>query len=200
MSEVSVYLVWRGHDRFLSKKSKSKKNTSNIPTLNSSSFQGNMATSTTSSDNVEHVSAVKLALNVDTPQETIEIVCGRALQGYSEVGHCRDTLRLGTAGTLCVPLCTAGILCDWALLGYSAVGHCWDTLWLSTAGILCGWGLRLGTAGILYGWALQGYSSIGHCLLGYSAVGHCRDTLRLGTAGILCSWALQSGSWRARTT
>ena len=77
------------------------------------------------------------------------------------VGHCRDTLRLGTAG----------ILCGWGLRGYSAVGHCWDTLWLD------------------YGWALpgysmvgQGHSSIGHCLLGYSAVRHCRDTVQLGTA------------------
>ena len=97
------------------------------------------ATSTTSSDNVEHVSAVKLALNVDTLRlGTIEILCGRALQGYSAVGHCRDTLRLGTAGILCVPL------------GYSVIGPCWDTL-------------RLGTAGILCGWALQGYSAVGHC-------------------------------------
>ena len=72
------------------------------------------ATSTTSGDNVEHVSAVKLALNVDTLRlGTIEILCGRALQGYSAVGHRRDTLR--------------------ALLGYSVIGHCWDTLQLGTA-------------------------------------------------------------------
>ena len=126
------------------------------------------ATSTTSSDNVEHVSAVRLALNVDTLRlGTIGILCGRALQGYfkgwalqgySAVGHCRDTLRLSTAG----------ILGGWALQGYSAVGHGRDTL-------------QLGTPGIFGGWALQGYS----------AVGHCRDIWRLGTAGILCGWALR---------
>ena len=42
------------------------------------------------------------------------------------VGHCKDTLELGTAGTLC----------SWALQGYFAVGHCEDTLRLGTARIL----------------------------------------------------------------
>ena len=70
----------------------------------------------------------------------ILILCGWALQGYSAVGHCRDTLWLGTAG----------ILGGWALQGYFAVGQCKDTL-------------RLGTAGILCGWALQGYLVVGHC-------------------------------------
>ena len=41
------------------------------------------------------------------------ILCGWALQGYSAVGHCRDTLRLGMAGTLG----------GWALQGYLVVGH-----------------------------------------------------------------------------
>ena len=58
---------------------------------------------------------------------------GWTLQGYSAVGHCRDTWHLGTAG----------------LQGYSLVGHCGDTWWLGTAGILCGS-------------ALQGYLVVGH--------------------------------------
>ena len=143
------------------------------------------------------------------------------------VGHCRDTLQLGTAG----------ILCGWALRGYSVVEHCKDTLQLGSVRILCGWALqgyskvghcrdtlRLGTAGILCGWALQGYSAVGRCrdtlrlgaagrlglgtagilcgwaLQGYSAVGHCRDTWWLGTAGILGGGSLKSASSRARTT
>ena len=61
-------------------------------------------------------------------------------QRYFAVGHCRNTLRLSTAG----------ILGGWALQGYSAAGHCRDTL-------------RLGTAGILCGWALQEYVAIEHC-------------------------------------
>ena len=142
------------------------------------------ATSTTSSDNVEHVSAVNLALNVDTRRlGTIEILCGRALQGYS--GHCWDTLCWALLGYSAEG--TAGILCGWALQGYSAVGHCRDTL-------------RLGTAGILCGWALLGYFVVGHCKDTLRLGTACWDTLRLGTAGILCSWALQSGSGRARTT
>ena len=40
------------------------------------------------------------------------------------VGHCKDTLRLGTAG----------VLGGWALQGYSAVEHYRNTLPLSTAG------------------------------------------------------------------
>ena len=44
---------------------------------------------------------------------TAGILCGWALQGYLVVGHCRDTLRLGTS-----------------------VKHCRDTHWLGTAGIL----------------------------------------------------------------
>ena len=90
------------------------------------------------------------------------------------VGHCRDTLRLSTAG----------ILSGWALQGYPAVGHCKDT-----------W--RLGTAGILGGWALQGCFAVGHIR---QVVKHCRDTHWLGTAGILGGWALQGtarifGGW-----
>ena len=50
------------------------------------------------------------------------ILCGWALQRYSSVEHCRNTLRLGTAR----------ILCGWALQQrYSAAGHCRDTLWLA---------------------------------------------------------------------
>ena len=62
---------------------------------------------------------------------TAGILSGGALQGYFAVGQCKDTLRLGTAG----------ILDGWALQGYSAVGHCRDTWWLGTAGILSGWSL-----------------------------------------------------------
>ena len=51
-------------------------------------------------------------------------LCGWALQGYSAVGPCRDTLQLGTAGIL------AG---GWALQRYSVVGHCKNTWPLSTA-------------------------------------------------------------------
>ena len=117
----------------------------------------------------------------------ILILCCWALQGYSAIGHCRDTFRVGRAVYLVVGHCrdtlqlgTAGILCGWAmrgylvverwaLQGYSAVGHCRETWWLSTAGILCGW-------------ALQGDLVVGQ---GYLVVEHCRDTLRFGTAGRL---------------
>ena len=71
------------------------------------------------------------------------------LEGYSAVGHCRDTFRLGPAGIFVgwkvghcrdtLQLGAAGILCGWAQQGYFAVGHCKDTYWLSTAGMLCGW-------------------------------------------------------------
>ena len=47
---------------------------------------------------------------------TAGILCFWALQGYLGVGHCRDTLRLGTS-----------------------VKHCRDTHWLSTAGIITWW-------------------------------------------------------------
>ena len=71
------------------------------------------------------------------------------------VGHCRDTLRLGTAGILncsighcrILRLGTVG-LCGWAQQGYFAVGRCKGTQRLGTAGILCGWS---GIAGILGG-------------------------------------------------
>ena len=55
--------------------------------------------------------------------------------------HCRDTLWLGTAGTLG----------DGALQGCLVARHCRDTWWLGSAGTLGGWG----TAGMLCGWALQ---------------------------------------------
>ena len=109
----------------------------------------------------------------------ILILCCWALQGYSAVGHCRDTFRLGPAGIFGGR--TLGILCGWAVSGYLVVGHCRDTWWL-------------GTAGILGGWALQGYSAVRHCrdtLRLSTSVKHCRGTHWLGTAGILCGWALQ---------
>ena len=70
---------------------------------------------------------------------TAGILGGWALQGYLVVGHCRDTLRLGTS-----------------------VKHCRDTHWLGTAGILCGWAHPLSIAGILINGALQGYLVVGH--------------------------------------
>ena len=57
-------------------------------------------------------------------------LCGWALQGYSAVGHCRDTWWLGTARILwlgtedTLRLGTAGILCGWALQEYVAIEHC----------------------------------------------------------------------------
>ena len=105
---------------------------------------------------------------------------GWALQGYLVVGHCRDTLQLGTFGKHFRDarwLGTAGILGGWSLQGYLVFGHCRDTWWL-------------GTAGIRGGWALQGYLVFGHY----------RDTWCLGTAGILGGWSLKSASSRARTT
>ena len=60
-------------------------------------------------------------------------------QGYLVVGHCRDTWRLGTTGTLG----------GWALQGHLVVGHYRDTWWL-------------GTTGTLGGWALQGHLVVGH--------------------------------------
>ena len=84
------------------------------------------------------------------------------LCGWAPVGHCRDTLQLGTAG----------ILCSWALRGYLVDEHCRDTLRLGSVRILCGWALqgysavrhcrdtlRPGTAGILGGWSLKSASS-----------------------------------------
>ena len=54
------------------------------------------------------------------------------------VGHCKDVLRLGTAGTFVH--CrnnwwsgTAGTLGGWALQGCLVVGHCRDAGWLATA-------------------------------------------------------------------
>ena len=61
---------------------------------------------------------------------TAGILCGWALQGYFAVGHCRDTLRLGTSVKRCRDthwLGTAGILGGWALQGYLMVGHGRDT-------------------------------------------------------------------------
>ena len=61
------------------------------------------------------------------------------------VEHCRDTLRLGTAGIRggwAHPLGIAGIIGGWALQKYLVVGHCRDTLRLGTAGILGGWSLK----------------------------------------------------------
>ena len=53
---------------------------------------------------------------MDTPQlGTARIFCGWALQGYLVVGHCRDPLRLGTAGIITHRLDTAGIFGGWAL-------------------------------------------------------------------------------------
>ena len=73
---------------------------------------------------------------------TAEILWGWALQGYSAVGLCKNTLWL--------LLVTAGMFCGWALHGYFVVGHCKDAL-------------RLGVAGMLGGWALQGCFVVGHC-------------------------------------
>ena len=157
----------------------------------------------------------------------ILILCCWALQGYSAVGHCRDTFRLGPAGIFggwtlqgyggdALQLGTAGILCGWALQGYLVVEHCRDTLRLGSVRILISWALQgysavgycrdtwwLGTAGILCGWAhplsIAGIL-IGWALQGYSAVRHCRDTWWLGTAGILGGWSLKSALSRARTT
>ena len=78
---------------------------------------------------------------------TARILRGWALQGYSAVGHCKDTSWLDTWWSV-----TARILCAWALQGNSAVRHCQDTWWLDT------W--WLGTARILCGWALQEYVAI----------------------------------------
>ena len=118
----------------------------------------------------------------------ILILCCWALQGYSALGHCRDTFRLGTAGILVVGHCrdtllfgTTGILTGSALQGYFAVGHYRDASWLGTARILCDWAHPLSIAGILIGWALQEYL----------VVGRCRDTWWLGNVRILCGWALQ---------
>ena len=95
-----------------------------------------------------------------------------ALQGYSAVGRCKNTLRL--------LLVTAEMFCGWALQGYVR--------------ILCGWALQ-GYSMVRHCKALKGYLVVGHCsdtprlgtagMLGPLVARHCRDTLRLGTAGIL---------------
>ena len=72
---------------------------------------------------------------------TARMFCGRALQGYLVVGHCRDTLQLGTAANF-FWLDAARILCGWALQEHLVVGRYRDTL--------CGW-------------ALQGHLVVGHC-------------------------------------
>ena len=77
-------------------------------------------------------------------------------QGCSAVGHCKDFLRVGTAGILCG----------------SAFGNSEDTLLL---GMFCGWALPgWGTVGILCG---SGWGGCGW------APPQVRDTVRLGTAG-----------------
>ena len=63
------------------------------------------------------------------------ILCGWALQGYLVVGHCTDTLWLGTTR----------ILGDWALQAYSSAGHCKDFLPLGTAGTRCHGALQAGS-------------------------------------------------------
>ena len=68
----------------------------------------------------------------DTWLGTAGILTGCALLGYPAVGHCKDTLWLGTAG----------------ILGR----HCRDPLRVGTSGIIT---QRLVTAGIFGGWALQ---------------------------------------------
>ena len=62
-----------------------------------------------------------------------EIWRGRALQGYSAVGRCKNTLRL--------LLVTATMFCGWAVHGHLVVGHCRDSLQPDTAEILGGWAL-----------------------------------------------------------
>ena len=89
------------------------------------------------------------------------------------LGHCKDTLPLGTAGILCcwaeLPEYCADISgvghCLDTRQGSYAVGHCRDTPWFGM--------MALGTV------ALQGYS----------AVRHCWDTLR-----IFFGWALRRNS------
>ena len=61
------------------------------------------------------------------------------------VGHCRDTLRFGTAG----------IVGGWALQGYLVVGHCRDALQLGTSVKHCRDTHWFGSAGILGGWSLK---------------------------------------------
>ena len=99
------------------------------------------------------------------------IPCHRALHGYLVVGHCRDTLRFGTAGILggwallkFLVVGAAGLPGGWARQGYFAVGHCRNTL-------------QSGTKGIFGGWALQEYLVLVHC----------RDTLPLSIAVRLCA-------------
>ena len=111
--------------------------------------------------------------------ETAGILSGWALQAYLVVGHCRDTLRLGSVR----------ILCGWALQGYLVVGHCRHTLRVGASVKHCRDTHCLGTAGMLL-------------------VGLCRDIWWLGTAGILCSsvghctagilggWSLKTASSR----
>ena len=147
---------------------------------------------------------------------TVALLCVWALQGYSAVGHCWHTLRLGTARILTYfvkgryreiqrvsvvgslqgySAVRCGMRCDWALLGYSKVEHCKDFLALQGyfaighCGILCGWAL----AATLCSSALR---RIFHILwLWHSRdtfrVAHCLVTLPLGTAGIPCGWDRQ---------
>ena len=114
------------------------------------------------------------ALQMHCKNARMLILCCWALQGYSALGHCRYTFRLGPAGIFggwtlqgysAIGHCR--ILCSWALQGYFAVGHSKDTHWLALQGYFtvgqCKDTLRLGTAGIRGGWAPQGYLVVGHC-------------------------------------
>ena len=89
------------------------------------------------------------------------------------LGHCKDTLPLGTAGILCGWAVLPGYCADISAVGHCldtrqgfyAVGHCRDTPWFGM--------MPLGTV----------------ALRGYSAVGYCWDTLR-----IFFGWALRRNS------
>ena len=67
------------------------------------------------------------------------------LQGYSAVGHCKETLK-----------------------GYPSVRHCTNVLRLSTTLIDV---LRLGTARMLRGWVAQGCTAVGSFAVGHDTRG-----------------------------
>ena len=89
------------------------------------------------------------------------LLCVWALQGYSAVGHCWHTLRLGTA----------------RILTYFVKGRYREIQRVSVVGVLQGYSaVRCGMRG---GWALLGYSKMEHCKDFFCA------------AGIFCNWALR---------
>ena len=98
---------------------------------------------------------------------------GCAAVAMQALGHCRDTLRSGTEGKICIWTLAYSVVKHRGTAGMLLrVGDCGNARILGGlalhAGILCCWALQgysadilwWGSAGILYGWARHGYPAI----------------------------------------